>query len=62
LVRVVTPEVKDFTSPSTLLEKPWTPVTTDAAKDAPGTLTVDFPPIAGMETGRAEPIEPVETG
>jgi hypothetical protein len=44
LVRFVTPEVKVFTSPSTLLEKPCTPVTTEAAKAAPGMLTDDFPP------------------
>jgi hypothetical protein len=59
LVRLVTPEVKDFTSPRTLLEKPWTPVTTEAAKAEPGRLTGDRPPEDGMET---EEVEPVETG
>ena len=59
LVRLVTPEVKDFTSPSTLLENPWTPPTTEAAKAEPGRLTGERPPEDCMET---EGIEPVETG
>jgi hypothetical protein len=60
LVRLVTPEVKDFTSPSTLPEKPWTPPTTEAAKAEPGMLTGErLPPEVGME---AEATEPVETG
>jgi hypothetical protein len=58
LVRLVTPEVKDFTSPNTLLENPWTPVTTEAAKAEPGRLTEPRPPD-GAET---EGVEPVETG
>ena len=52
---MVTPEVKDFTSPSTLLEKPWTPVTTDAAKAAPGRL--ELPLEAGLEEVVSEPVE-----
>ena len=59
MVRLVTPEVKDFKSPRTRLEKLWTPVTTEAAKAEPGRLTDDRPPEAGME---AECVEPVETG
>lgn len=59
LVRLVTPEVKDLTSPSTRLEKPWTPVTTEAAKAEPGRLTDDRPPEDGMDT---EGVEAVETG
>ena len=60
LVRLVTPEVKDFTSPSTLPEKPWTPPTTEAAKAEPGMLTGERPPPEdGME---ADATEPVETG
>ena len=58
----MTPEVKDFTSPRTLLEKPWTPVTTEAAKAAPGTLADERPPEDGMETEGFAPVETVETG
>jgi hypothetical protein len=63
LVRLVTPEVKDFTSPRTLLEKPWTPVTTEAANVAPGRL-VRPAEEDGMERDGPEPDEtdPVETG
>jgi hypothetical protein len=58
---LVTPEVNDFTSPSTLLEKPCTPVTTDAAKAEPGRLTGDRPPPEdGIPAEAVEP--PVETG
>jgi hypothetical protein len=55
LVRLVTPEVKDFTSPSTRLEKPCTLPTTEAAKAAPGTLTEDRP-LEGMPETAGVPV------
>ena len=58
LVLLVTPEVKVFISPSTLLENPCTPPTTEAAKAEPGMLTGERePPEVGMEAGSTEPVE-----
>jgi hypothetical protein len=49
LVLLVTPEVNAFRSPSTLLEKPCTPVTTEAANAEPGMLIGDLLPEEGMD-------------
>ena len=58
LVLRVTPEVKVLKLPSTLLEKPWTPPTTEAAKAEPGMLTGErLPPDVGMETDGTEAVE-----
>jgi hypothetical protein len=62
LVLLVMPEVKAPTSPSTRLEKPCTPVTTEAAKVAPGMLVPECPPMAGAATLPPVPSEPVDTG
>jgi len=58
-VRLVTPEVNCFTSPRIRLEKPWTLVTTEAAKAEPGKLAEERPPEDGTE---AEGVDPDETG
>ena len=61
LVRLVMPEVKLFTSPSTRLEKPCTLPTTEAAKAEPGMLT--FPPDdPGTDKRGVTAPPPVETG
>ena len=52
MVLLDTPVVKVFTSPSTLLEKPCTPVTIDAARADPGRLTRP-PEVPGELAGAA---------
>ena len=48
-------EVKSEMLPTTLLEKLWTPVTTDPAKAEPGRVGIEGParPVDGAETGLA---------
>ena len=50
-MRLVTPDVKELRSPSTRLENPCTLVTIEAAKVAPGTLTVERPPEGALTVG-----------
>ena len=61
MVLLETPEVKVFTSPSTWLEKPCTPVTTEATRADPGRLE---PLAAGLfrATGQAGALELVLPG
>ena len=56
---LVTPEVKAFMSPNTLLEKPCTPLTIEAAMAAPGreAAEVDRPP--GVDSDGTEAVEAV---
>lgn len=61
-MRLVTPEVKDLTSPSTRLEKPCTLPTTEAANDEPGMVTLP-PEVPALDTlGIALTPPPLETG
>ncbi len=58
LVEFVTPEVKLVISPTTLEEKFWIPLATDAAKSAPGSEGSDTDPGADPT---CEGIEGVDT-
>ncbi len=60
MVTLVTRLVNEFKLPITLLEKVWTPPTTEAAKSAPGNADEDRPPD-GMD-GVIEPVVIVGAG